>query len=90
MIASYQWADHRSATRGHLYSTQTLRPELGLNLYIRQPIPAIALIPWRMEASADLRNLLAQGYLPLAFSDGRRLLLVHTPRSFRGGFSFIF
>jgi hypothetical protein len=43
-----------------------------------------------MEASADLRNMLAQGYLPLSVVDGRRILLVQTPRSFRGGLSFIF
>jgi hypothetical protein len=43
-----------------------------------------------MEASADLRNLLAQGYLPMYTADGQRLLLVETPRSFRGGLRFIF
>jgi hypothetical protein len=43
-----------------------------------------------MEASADLRNLLAQGYLPLSAAGGQRLLLVQTPRSVRGGLSFIF
>ena len=90
-IASYQWADNRWAvTPGHLYSTQTVRPVPGLNLYIRQPIPALAGLPWRMEATADLRNLLAQGYLPLALSDGRQVLLMQTARSFRGGLSFIF
>jgi hypothetical protein len=90
-IASYQWADNRWAvTPGHLYSTQSVRPVPGLNLYIRQPIPAMAGLPWRMEATADLRNLLAQGYLPLALSDGRQVLLMQTPRSFRGGLSFIF
>ena len=89
--ASYQWADNRWAvTPGHLYSTQTVRPVPGLNLYIRQPIPVIGGLPWRMEATADLRNLLAQGYLPLALSDGRQVLLMQTPRSFRGGLSFIF
>jgi hypothetical protein len=90
-IASYQWADNRWAvTPGHLYSTQTVRPVPGLNLYIRQPIPTFAGLPWRMEATADLRNLLAQGYLPLSLSDGRQVLLMQTPRSFRGGLSFIF
>jgi len=89
--ASYQWADNRWAvTPGHLYSTQSVRPVPGLNLYIRQPIPAMAGLPWRMEATADLRNLLAQGYLPLGLSDGRQVLLMQTPRSFRGGLSFIF
>jgi hypothetical protein len=89
-IASYQWMDQRSATPGHMYSTQAMRPEAGLNIYVRQPIPTFFSLPWRMEANADLRNLLAQGYLPLSYTDGRRLLLVQTPRSFRGGLSFIF
>jgi Carboxypeptidase regulatory-like domain len=90
-IASYQWADNRLAvTPGHLYSTQSMRPVPGLNLYIRQPLPTYLNLPWRMEATADLRNLLAQGYLPLGLSDGRQLLLMQTPRSFRGGLSFIF
>ena len=48
------------------------------------------MLPVRMEASADLRNLLAEGYLPFSMSDGRQVLLMHTPRSFRGGLSFIF
>jgi hypothetical protein len=62
----------------------------GLNVYIRQPIPGLSILPWRMEATADLRNMLAQGYLPLGMIDGQRVLLVETPRSFRGGLSFIF
>jgi hypothetical protein len=91
MIASYQWTDsHRWAMPGHLYSTQAGGPMPGLNVYIRQPIPGFSMLPWRMEATADLRNMLAQGYLPLAMVGGQRVLLVETPRSFRGGLSFIF
>jgi hypothetical protein len=90
MIASYQWTnDHRWGLPGNLYSTQAIRQTPGLNLYIRQPIPVPGL-PWRMEATADLRNMLAQGYLPLTMTNGQHLLLVETPRSFRGGLSFIF
>jgi hypothetical protein len=48
------------------------------------------MLPWRMEATAELRNIRAQGYVPLNTSDGQRILLVETPRSFRGGLSFIF
>src|SRR5262249_10956447 len=88
MIASYQWTDHRWLSPGHLYSTAAIRPQPGLNIYVRQPIPSIGL-PCRMEATADLRNLLAQGYLPIDVA-GQRLTLVQTPRSFRGGLSFIF
>ena len=91
MIASYQWtSEHRSVLPGHLYSTQSIRQMPGLNVFVRQPIPGLGMLPWRVEATADLRNLLAQGYLPLGAAGGQQLLLVETPRSFRGGFSFIF
>jgi hypothetical protein len=91
MIASYQWTSERRAVLpGHMYSTQDIRQLPGMNVYVRQPIPGLGMLPWRVEATADLRNLLAQGYLPLAMANGQQLLLVETPRSFRGGLSFIF
>lgn len=89
VIASYQWSDQAWAMSGNLYSTQPSRQLPGLNLHIRQPLPRISVLPWRMEATADLRNMLAQGYLPL-MAGGQRILLVETPRCFRGGLSFIF
>ena len=91
LIASYQWTDsNRWAMPGHLYSTQAGGPMPGLNVYIRQPIPGLSFLPWRVEATADLSNMLAQGYLSLGMVNGQRVLLVETPRSFRGGLSFIF
>ena len=91
LIASFQWSDdHRSAMPANIYSTQSVRPLPGLNVYVRQPLPRISGLPWRMEATADMRNLLAQGYLPLSTTSGQQLLLVETPRSIRGGLSFIF
>jgi hypothetical protein len=91
LIASYQWTDsNRWAMPGHLYTTQAGGPMPGLNVYIRQPIPGLSFLPWRMEATADLSNMLAQGYLSLGMVNGQRVLLVETPRSFRGGLSFIF
>jgi hypothetical protein len=47
-------------------------------------------IPGRLEATAEMRNMLAQGYLPITTAGGRRMLLTHTPRAVRGGLSFIF
>jgi hypothetical protein len=88
LVASYQWTDRNWAMPGHIYSTQAMRPMPGLNLYIRQPLPGFR--PCRVELTADLRNLLAQGYLPLSTADGQRILLVETPRAFRGGVNFIF
>jgi hypothetical protein len=88
VIASYQWSDPRWITPGHLYSTQSMRADPGLNLYIRQPLP-VTMFPVRMEITADLRNLLAQGYLPVSVA-GRRVVLTQTPRALRGGVNFIF
>jgi hypothetical protein len=43
-----------------------------------------------MVASAELRNLLAQGYVPISTPDGRTLYLIQNPRALRGGLSFVF
>jgi hypothetical protein len=43
-----------------------------------------------MEASAELSNLLAQGYLPMTASNGDQFLLLNMPRSIRGGLAFVF
>jgi len=88
--ASYQWTDRQSVTPAHYYATQRMRADAGLNVAVRQPIPTFSMLPIRMEASADLRNLLAEGYMPFSVNDGRQIVLMHTPRSFRGGLSFIF
>jgi hypothetical protein len=89
-ITSYEWSDATTLTPGHVYLTQKIYPETGLNVRIRQPLPGWGGLPGRLEATAELRNLLAQGYLPVATGDGRRILLTHYPRAIRGGLSFIF
>jgi len=90
LVASYQWTgDNRMVLPGRLYSTDEMRPLPGLNVYVRQPIPGWSVLPWRMEATAALSNLLAQGYLPLN-AGTQQVVLVQNPRSFRGGLSFIF
>jgi hypothetical protein len=88
--ASYEWAGSRTLTPGHVYLTQRLYPETGLNVRIRQPLPLWDALAGRIEASAEVRNMLAQGYLPISLADGRRLVLAHSPRAVRGGLSFIF
>jgi hypothetical protein len=91
LVASYQWSgDGRWVLPGRLYTTEAMRPLPGLNVCVRQPIPGWSILPWRMEATADLRNVLAQGYLPLDAGGVRQVVLVQNPRSFRGGLSFIF
>jgi hypothetical protein len=88
-VASYQYADLGAAVPMASFSTLPDRAQPGLNVAIRQPIPFFSGVG-RMEATAEIRNILAQGYLPLALVDGRELLVVNTPRVFRGGLAFIF
>jgi hypothetical protein len=86
---SYEWTDYSTIMPSHFYMTQSAYPEAGLNIRVRQPIPSFPGIPGRLEATAELRNGLAQGYLPI--SDGtQRVLLMQQPRALRGGLSFIF
>jgi hypothetical protein len=88
LIASYQWTgDRRALTVGNLYAADSLQPLPGFNVYIRQPIPGFRR---HVEATADIRNMLAQGYLPLSAIGGQRILMVQNPRSVRGGLSFTF
>jgi hypothetical protein len=61
--------------------------KIGWNIYARQPLPTIG--GMRMEITADLRNLMAQGYVGVQ-SNGRRAVLTNAPRAVRGGVSFIF
>jgi hypothetical protein len=88
VVLSYQWSDNdRWATPGNVYSTQPNRAMPGLNLCVHQPLPGFAR---RVEATADLRNMLAQGYLPVGMASGQNLTLIETPRTLRGGLAFTF
>ena len=73
----------------HFYLTQDLYSGAGLNVLVRQPIPSLFGFPGRLEATAEVRNGLGQGYLPL-IEGGQRVTLVQSPRALRGGLSFIF
>jgi hypothetical protein len=88
IAANYGWTDFRVLMPVHLFVTQAGIQDIGVNLHISQPLPLIRM-PWRMEATADLRNLLAQGYLPLG-GTGARSVLTNSPRLVRGGLNFIF
>ncbi|MCZ2152893.1 MAG: TonB-dependent receptor [Bryobacterales bacterium] len=88
--AGYQWNSTASAMAGHLFVTQRYLPQEGLSILIRQPIGTVPGLRGRLEATMDLSNLLAEGYVPMVTPDGRTVVLVHTPRSLRGGLSFVF
>jgi hypothetical protein len=60
------------------------------SLFIRQRIPTLGFLPAHMEALVDVRNLLAQGYVPVVGQDGQTVYLVQAARSIRGGVSITF
>ena len=85
LTANYGWTDFRALTPIHVYLTQKQLQDVGWNLYIRQPVPNFAGMPGRIEVMAELRNLLAQGYLPI-----HGAILTNSRRSLRGGLNFVF
>jgi hypothetical protein len=92
VTSSYGWTDFRTLMPSHLSMTDQSNQEAGWNIDIRQPLPALPGLFGsfgRFEASAELRNLLAQGYLPVVVND-QRAVLTNSPRALRGGLSFIF
>ena len=88
--SEYAWVDNGTVLPQHLFTTQNSRLSPGFNVYLRQPLPSVFGLPGRIELTADLRNLLAQGYLPIASGTDSHMLIVQAPRSIRGGLNFIF
>ncbi len=88
LSASYKWIGGPVVSRQDAFGEVTYQVDPFLNLSLRQPIPG-SLFSARVEALADFRNLLAQGYVPVNTTDGQ-VLLIPAFRSFRGGFSFQF
>jgi len=90
ITGSYQWMDYNNTIMpDHFYLTQSPYTEPGLNVRVRQPIPSVLGMPGRLEATAELQNGLAQGYLPVTVGS-QHVTLVQSPRALRGGLSFIF
>lgn len=89
-IASYRWINGPALTPVDMFNASPGETDPYLNIFLRQPIPGTSFLPGRMEALVDLRNLLAQGYVPVLAQDGRTVYLVQSARSVRGGVEFTF
>jgi hypothetical protein len=87
-IASYRYSGH-TLTPVDEFNTSAGQADPYLDFCFRQPIPA-SFLAGHMEVLMDLRNLLAQGYVPVMGRDGRTLYLVQSARSARGGVAFSF
>jgi Carboxypeptidase regulatory-like domain len=88
-IASYRYTGDHALTSVDEFNRSAGRADPYLNLCLRQPIPA-SFLAGHMEILMDLRNLLAQGYVPVMGSDGHTVYLVQSARSVRGGVAFSF
>jgi hypothetical protein len=90
IITSYTWLPSGRVTVVDPYdlANMDLGPFLGIQ--IRQPLPSVAFLPAHFEALADFRNLLGQGSVAMAESDGNPVVLTSAYRTLRGGFAVRF
>jgi hypothetical protein len=88
LLASYRWTEGSALTPVDMFNSSPGQTDAYMNIFVRQPLPR--LIPVKVEALVDVRNLLAQGYRPVMSSDGSAVYLVQVARSVRGGLSFTF
>jgi hypothetical protein len=89
-IASYRWVNGPALTPVDMFNASPGQSDPYLNVFIRQPIPTLGFLPAHLEAVIDLRNLLAQGYVPVIGQDGQTVYLVQAARAVRGGVTFTF
>jgi hypothetical protein len=89
-IASYRWTSGPALTPVDMFDASPGQADPYLGLFIRQPIPGTGFFPGRVDAVIDIRNLLAQGYVPVMGNDGRTVYLVQAARAVRGGVAFTF
>lgn len=89
-MASYGWTSGRALTPVDMFNTSAGQSDPFLNIFVRQPIPGTGSLPGHMDVLLEIRNLLAQGYVPVFGQDGRTVYLVQSARAVRGGVAFSF
>jgi hypothetical protein len=89
-IASYKWSSGNTVYPVDAFNASPGQTDPFLSVFIRQPLPGFGIIPGRMDALVDFRNLLAQGYMPVMGPDGRTVYLLQSARSLRAGLAFSF
>jgi hypothetical protein len=90
VTSSYEWVQRGLVTMADPHGQADLQLSPYLDFQVRQPLPALAFLPAHIEAVADFRNCLGQGYSPVTQSGQTTLLLSSTYKSIRGGFSVEF
>src|ERR1700722_13829302 len=89
-MASYRVINGEALTPIDMFNASAGRADPYLNLFFRQPIPGSGFFPGPIEALVNLRNLLAQGYVPVMGHDGHTVYLVQSAKTVSGGVAFTF
>jgi hypothetical protein len=90
LIASYKWTSGNALSTVDAFNASPGQMDPYLSLFIRQPLPCGSFMAGKMDALLDVRNLLAQGYVPVMGQDGRTVYMVQSARALRGGLAFTF
>jgi hypothetical protein len=90
LTAGYGWIDSKAIVPTHIFVTQNNIVTPGLNFAFQQPLPTLFGLPGHLELTADLRNLLAQGYIPVGAGGTNQMLVMQSPRMIRGGLNLTF
>lgn len=89
-IASYGLESGRSLTPVDMFNASAGQTDPFLDVFLRQPIRCSKALAGHMDVVIEIRNLLAQGYVPVFGQDGRTVYLVQSARAVRGGLAFNF
>ncbi|TAM80898.1 MAG: carboxypeptidase regulatory-like domain-containing protein [Acidobacteria bacterium] len=90
VISTYSWLPAGRLTVVDPYGQSRMEFQPFLGVQIRQPLPKIDMLPLRIVAIADFRNLLGQGSVSMRQADGTSVLLTPAYRTVRGGFAVQF
>src|SRR5437764_6590274 len=89
-IASYSLESGRSLTPVDMFNASAGQTDPFFNVFLRQPVRCGKALAGHMDVVVEIRNLLAQGYVPVFGQDGRTVYLVQSARAIRGGLAFNF
>lgn len=90
IISSYSWLPAGRITLVDSFGQSRMEFQPFLGMQVRQPLPKIDMLPLRIIAIADFRNLLGQGGVSIRQANGRSVLLTPAYRTIRGGFAVQF
>jgi len=90
IISTYSWLPAGRVTLVDAFGQSRMEFQPFLGMQVRQPLPKIDMLPMRIIAIADFRNLLGQGGVSIRQANGRSVLLTPAYRSIRGGFAVQF